>query len=59
MVVPIQMVKTPYVLDIAIHRKISLKEIFGESMYGSTHHLITYISLFSITGNRNGKTHRQ
>ena len=49
MAVPIQMVKTPYVLDIAVHRKISLKEIFGESMYGSTHHLITYRNLFSIT----------
>ena len=49
MAVPIQMVKTPFVLDIAVHRKISLKGIFGESMYGSTHHLITYRSLFSIT----------
>ena len=49
MAVPNQMIKTPYVLDIAVHRKISLKEIFGESMYGSTHHLITYRNLFSIT----------
>ena len=49
MVVPIQIVKTLYVLNIAVHRKISLKEIFGEGMYGSTHHLITYKNLFSIT----------